>query len=109
MIAESNLRAKMHEVVGRFLQALLAEPTLIEVEDAHHMDEASAELFTYLARRVQGVPWLIAISTPAGRVRVPTSGGTGSTPSGWSRPAPRKPPWPSHGRRPRMRRCCRMT
>jgi tetratricopeptide (TPR) repeat protein len=62
MIAEANRRAKLHEVVGRFLQALLAEPALIEVEDAHHMDEASADLFTFLASGVDGAPWLIAIS-----------------------------------------------
>jgi len=62
MIAESNLRAKMHDVVGTFLDALLAEPTLILVEDGHHMDEASAELFTYLRRRVERSPLLIAIT-----------------------------------------------
>ncbi len=68
MIAEDNRRAKLHEVVGRFLRAVLTEPTLIEVEDAHHMDEASAELFRYLASQVQGAPWLIAISHRPGEL-----------------------------------------
>jgi class 3 adenylate cyclase/tetratricopeptide (TPR) repeat protein len=62
MITEDNRRAKLHEVLGRFLRALIAEPALIEVEDAHHMDEASAELFTYLASKIHDAPWLIAIA-----------------------------------------------
>ena len=35
-------RAKLHEVVVTFLRATLKAPTLIEVEDAHHVDPASA-------------------------------------------------------------------
>jgi class 3 adenylate cyclase/tetratricopeptide (TPR) repeat protein len=62
MIAESNRRAKMHDVVGTFLTSLLSEPTLVLVEDGHHMDEASAELFVYLQRRLERSPLLTAIT-----------------------------------------------
>ena len=61
-IAEVNRRTKLHDVLGRFLDVWLTEPTLIEIEDAHHMDEASAELLTALAGNGAGRPWLIAIS-----------------------------------------------
>ena len=40
MLAEKNRRAKLHEVVGRFLDVMMPDPTLIEIENAHHMDEA---------------------------------------------------------------------
>ena len=51
MLAQANRRAKVHESVARFLAAMMPEPQLIEIENAHHMDEASAELLSYLTRR----------------------------------------------------------
>lgn len=69
MLAEKNRRTRLHEVVARFLQALLPEPTLIEIENAHHMDEASAELLAHLAGEVAARPWLLAVT------RRPTAGG----------------------------------
>jgi hypothetical protein len=44
MLAENNRRPKLHEVVGRFLEITMPDPTLLEFENAQHMDGASAEL-----------------------------------------------------------------
>ena len=46
MLAESNRRAKLHESVVRFIEMMMPEPALIEIENAHHIDEASAELLS---------------------------------------------------------------
>ncbi|MEZ0233840.1 MAG: tetratricopeptide repeat protein, partial [Actinomycetota bacterium] len=64
-LAESNRRAKLHEVMASLLPRLLPTHTLLEIEDAHHMDEASADLLTYLAERVHDRPWLIAVTRRA--------------------------------------------
>ena len=62
MLAEKNRRPKLHEVVGRFLAALMPDPQLVEIEDAHHMDGASAELLAYLTRELAARPWLFAVA-----------------------------------------------
>jgi tetratricopeptide (TPR) repeat protein len=61
-LVESNRRAKLHEVMAELLPSLLPGPAVIEIEDAHHMDEASAELLAYLADRVASRPWLVAVT-----------------------------------------------
>ena len=35
-------------VGARFMEMVLREPALIEIENAHHIDEASAEFLSYL-------------------------------------------------------------
>src|SRR5205814_2120654 len=62
MLAENNRRAKMHETIARFLAAVMPKPQLIEIENAHHMDEASAELLSYLLGEIGTHPWLIAVA-----------------------------------------------
>ena len=62
MLAENYLRPKLHEVVGQFLAVLMPDPTLIEIENAQHMDAASADLLTYLCGQLNGRPWLFAIA-----------------------------------------------
>jgi class 3 adenylate cyclase/tetratricopeptide (TPR) repeat protein len=62
MLAESNRRPKLHEVVGRFLEVMMPEPTLIEIEGAHNIDGASAELLAYLCGQLNSRPWLFAIA-----------------------------------------------
>ena len=64
-LAELNRRAKLHEVMASLLPRLLPAQTLVEIEDAHHMDEASAELLAHLTVRVHDRPWLIAVSRRA--------------------------------------------
>ena len=48
-LAESNRRAKLHETVARFVEAVVPDKLLLEIDDVHHMDEASAELLAHLA------------------------------------------------------------
>ena len=69
MLAEANRRSKLHESVRRFLRIMMPEPTLIEIENAHHMDGASAEFLSYLTQRIDARPWLFAVT------RRPSGGG----------------------------------
>jgi class 3 adenylate cyclase/tetratricopeptide (TPR) repeat protein len=62
LLAEDGQREKLHESILRFLDVELAGPTAMEIEDAHHMDDASADLLTYLAMRLEGRPWLLTVS-----------------------------------------------
>ena len=69
LLAERNRRAKLHEVVGRFLQATIPDPTLIEIENAHQMDAASAELLSSLASTLGQRHWVVGVAR-----RPPTDG-----------------------------------
>jgi tetratricopeptide (TPR) repeat protein len=51
------------------LSELLTDPTLLIVEDAHWMDEASSELLRHLGTQVSGKPWLVCVT------RRPVEGG----------------------------------
>jgi class 3 adenylate cyclase/tetratricopeptide (TPR) repeat protein len=61
-LAEKNRRTKLHEAVARFLEVVFPEKLLVEIDDAHHMDEASAELLAYLTGGLAAQPWLFAIA-----------------------------------------------
>jgi len=60
-LAESNRRAKLHETVARFLEAVVPDKLLLEIDDVHHMDEASAELLTHLTGGLAARSWLFAV------------------------------------------------
>ncbi len=62
MLAEANRRPKLHESLASFLAAVMPKPQLVEIENAHHMDEASAELLTYLIGQIGTHPWLFAVA-----------------------------------------------
>src|SRR4029078_8808674 len=63
VLAEANRRAKLHETVGKFLEATVPKSCLIEIENAHHMDEASAELLSWItADHLEARPWLFAVA-----------------------------------------------
>jgi len=66
MLAEENRRTKLHEVVARFVEVSLPGPTVVELDDAHHMDEASAELTAHLAGALGGRKWLIGVARRPG-------------------------------------------
>jgi predicted ATPase/class 3 adenylate cyclase len=66
MLDEKNRRAKLHEAVGAFLHAVVPEKALVEIENAHHMDEASAELLASLASTMGTRPWLFAVARRPG-------------------------------------------
>ena len=62
MLAQANRRAKVHESVAGFLAAAMPQPQLIEIENAHYMDEASIELLSYLIDEIGVHPWLFAVA-----------------------------------------------
>ena len=66
MLAERNRRARLHDAVGQFLAAMLPGPALIEIENAHHMDSASAELLLSLAGDLSARPWVFGIARRPG-------------------------------------------
>ncbi len=66
LLAEKNRRLKLHETVAQFLQAMVPDRLLIEIENAHHMDEASVELLTYLTAELATRPWLFAVARRPG-------------------------------------------
>lgn len=66
LLAERNRRARLHEVVAAFLEATLTGPALIEFENAHHMDGASAELLASLLPRLESRRWLILVARRPG-------------------------------------------
>jgi class 3 adenylate cyclase/tetratricopeptide (TPR) repeat protein len=51
-------RKKLEDVVVGLLAALLTEPTAIELEDVHWMDEASAALLERLVEQAADQPWI---------------------------------------------------
>jgi len=61
-LSEKFRKARLEEVVERFLEATLTTPTVLVVEDAHLMDEASADLLTRLAASVSQNPWLLLVT-----------------------------------------------
>jgi class 3 adenylate cyclase/tetratricopeptide (TPR) repeat protein len=62
LLTEKNRRAKAHEAVARLLEVTLAEPSLVVIENAHHMDAASAELISYLVSDIANRPWVFALA-----------------------------------------------
>ena len=76
MLAEANRRAKLHETLGKFLEIIVPKSCLIEIENAHHMDEASAELLSWItADHLEARPWLFAVArrNSGGGFRAPDS------------------------------------
>jgi class 3 adenylate cyclase/tetratricopeptide (TPR) repeat protein len=61
-LASKFRTARLRDVVVRLLERLLAGPTLLEIEDVHHMDHASADLLAAVAEVVSGAPWLVAVT-----------------------------------------------
>jgi class 3 adenylate cyclase/tetratricopeptide (TPR) repeat protein len=75
MLAENNRRPRLHATIVDFLAALLPGPTLIELENAHHMDVASSELTAYIAQAVAARPWiLVALRRPGEGSSAPAAG-----------------------------------
>ena len=61
-LGEDRVRPRLQESVAHFLELVLDEPTLIEIEDVHHMDDASAGLLAYLVERLDDHPWLFCVT-----------------------------------------------
>ena len=65
---------KLREVILRFVRGRLPGWALIEFEDAHLMDEASAELLHALEQELPLLPWLVVVTrrdTESGFVAAP--------------------------------------
>ena len=56
-------RDRLHQVVGSLLERLLLMPTLILVEDAHWLDDASRSLLSALTAAPSARPWLVCLTT----------------------------------------------
>jgi class 3 adenylate cyclase/tetratricopeptide (TPR) repeat protein len=54
--------AKLHEVVLQFLKPLLTAPTLVQIEHAHFMDEASAALLQAIATGLETSAWVMIVT-----------------------------------------------
>jgi class 3 adenylate cyclase/tetratricopeptide (TPR) repeat protein len=61
-LADEVRTAKLHEVVLRFLAPALKVPTLVQIEHAHLMDEASAALLHALAPALGSSAWLVVVT-----------------------------------------------
>lgn len=55
-------KARLEAVVVDVLRALLPGPTLLTVDDAQHMDPASADLLNRLATEAPRRPWVLVVS-----------------------------------------------
>jgi class 3 adenylate cyclase/predicted ATPase len=55
-------RPRMHAAVLDLLDHLWPGPTLLTIDDAHWMDDASADLLAYLVEEVSAVPWIVCVA-----------------------------------------------
>ncbi|HZO36528.1 MAG TPA: adenylate/guanylate cyclase domain-containing protein [Solirubrobacteraceae bacterium] len=67
---------KLREILERFLRKRMNSPTLLEIEDVHLMDAASAELLTAILVEVGDQPWLFVVTRREGAtgLRLPDNG-----------------------------------
>jgi class 3 adenylate cyclase/tetratricopeptide (TPR) repeat protein len=61
-LGEDFRTEKLHAVVLDLLAPSLRVPTLLQIEHAHMMDEASAGLLLALAERLAHAPWIVAVT-----------------------------------------------
>jgi class 3 adenylate cyclase/tetratricopeptide (TPR) repeat protein len=61
-LADEFRSARLHEVVVWFLRSVLTEPTLLEFQDGHLMDHASAALLGAVARAAIDARWLVVVT-----------------------------------------------
>jgi class 3 adenylate cyclase/tetratricopeptide (TPR) repeat protein len=59
---EQFRKGRLEDVVSEFLSWVLPTSTVLVVEDAHVMDDASADLFGRLAADLEHRPWLVLVT-----------------------------------------------
>ncbi len=59
-------RVKTQQVVADLMEAINQVPAVLSIEDAEHMDDASAELISELLGRIGDQPWLVLITRAPG-------------------------------------------
>jgi class 3 adenylate cyclase/tetratricopeptide (TPR) repeat protein len=62
LLDERFRRDRVHEVTAELLGMLLLEPTVLAFEDAHWMDDASAELLRHLITQIELRPWMVVVT-----------------------------------------------
>ena len=62
LLTEENRRRKMQETTADFLAVALGGSGFVCIENAHHIDRASAELLNYLASVASGRPWFFGVA-----------------------------------------------
>lgn len=62
LLVEQFRKARLEEAVRELLAILFIEPTLLVFEDAHWMDEASADLLRALVVGLEERPWLVIVT-----------------------------------------------
>src|SRR5439155_11492954 len=62
LLDERFRRDRVHEVTAELLGMLLLEPALLVFEDAHWMDDASAELLRHLVAQLRVRPWMVVVT-----------------------------------------------
>ncbi|HEX2895414.1 MAG TPA: adenylate/guanylate cyclase domain-containing protein [Marmoricola sp.] len=71
---EQFRKTRLEEVVVELLDALLREPTILVIEDAHVIDESSADLVHRLVEDLPDRPWLVLVTRRDGSTGlVPTA------------------------------------
>jgi class 3 adenylate cyclase/tetratricopeptide (TPR) repeat protein len=61
-LGEEFRKAKLEEVTTDYLSRVVTDPTVVVIEDAHWMDEGSADLLRSIAGRISDLPWLVCVS-----------------------------------------------
>ena len=61
-LAPEFRRPRLEQTVVDFLAAVLSTPTLLAVEDAQWMDEASTGLLAHMTGRLGILPWLVVVT-----------------------------------------------
>jgi predicted ATPase len=74
-LAPNQSLERLHAVVETFLERVLLMPTLVVVEDAHWLDDASRLLLRSLTASPAARPWLVGVTTRPGPE--PLAGGNG--------------------------------
>jgi class 3 adenylate cyclase/tetratricopeptide (TPR) repeat protein len=60
-LAPEFRKARLEDTVVRFLSVMLAEPTVVVIDDVHLMDDASVDLLARICRTVARRPWLVVV------------------------------------------------
>jgi class 3 adenylate cyclase/tetratricopeptide (TPR) repeat protein len=61
-LGERFRRPRSHEVVRELLARLMRTTSLVTIEDAHWMDEASTDLLHHISSHLDAAPWMICVT-----------------------------------------------
>jgi tetratricopeptide (TPR) repeat protein len=61
-LSDEHRTEKLHEIVLQFLEPALEVPTLVQIEHAHLMDDASGALLHALSGRLESSGWIVIVT-----------------------------------------------